>query len=103
LKEGRRRPAPAGKATGFTARFTGSQLIPPKKPGKRRSDGNTTVRISQALVPKLPHERDESPAAGKKASEPVIEKAADDLKQGHKDTDRGPETNRIARKLTSGN
>lgn len=72
----------------------------PKGP-ERRSDGDTTVRISQDLVPKLPHERDESPATGKKPPQPVIAKAADDLKQGRKDTDRGPETIRLARRLNS--
>ncbi len=78
-------------------RRTGSQ---------RRSDGDTTVRISQDLVPKLPHERDEtpaSPATGEKPPQPAIAQAAEDMKQGHKDTDRAPETNRIARKLNSKN
>jgi hypothetical protein len=75
-------------------RRTGSQ---------RRSDGDTNVRISQDLVPKLPHERDESAATGEKPPQPVIAQAAEDLKQGRQDTDRAPETNRLARRLASKN
>lgn len=67
--------------------------------GAQRRD--TTVRISQKLVPKLPHERDESAATGKEPPAPVIEQAADDLKQGRQDTGRMPETNRLARRLAS--
>jgi hypothetical protein len=69
--------------------------------GSQRRD--TTVRISQKLVPKLPHERDESAATGKEPPTPVIEQAADDLKQGRQDTGRMPETNRLARRLASKN
>ena len=75
----------------------------PRTGSQRRSDGDTTVRNSQDLVPKLPHERDESPATGAKPPRPVIAQAAEDLKQGRKDTDRAPETNRLARKLNSKN
>ena len=66
----------------------------------RRSPGDTTVRMSRKRVPKLPHERDESPERGRKPEQPVIERAAGDLEQGRKDTDRAPETNRLARKLS---
>ncbi len=79
------------------------QILHPRKGYQRNSDGDTTVRISQKLVPKLPHERDESPATGKKPPQPVIAQAAEDLKQGREDTDRAPETNRLARKLKSRN
>ena len=82
------------------------QTLHPRKGYQRHSDGDTTVRIAQVLVPKLPHERDEtpeSPATGTKPPQPVIAKAADDLKQGREDTDRAPETNRLARKLNSKN
>lgn len=67
--------------------------------GARRRD--TTVRISQKLVPKLPHERDESAPTEAGPPEPVMEQAADDLKQGRQDTGRMPETNRLARRLAS--
>lgn len=83
--------------------MTGAKPKGPRKGSERHADGDTTVRISQELVPKLPHERDESPATGRKPPQPIIAKAADDLKQGRKDTDRGPETNRLARRLSSRN
>lgn len=83
--------------------MTGAKAKGPRKGPQRHADGDTTVRISQDLVPKLPHERDESPATGAKPPRPVIAQAAEDLKQGRKDTDRAPETNRLARKLNSKN
>lgn len=72
-----------------------------RKGPQRHSDGDTTVRMARDLVPKLPHERDESPATGDKPPQAVIVQAAEDLKQGRKDTDRAPETNRMARNLKS--
>lgn len=83
--------------------MTGARQKAPRTGSLRRSDGDTTVSMSQVVVPKLPHERDESPATGKKPPEPVIARAAEDLKRGRQDTDRGPETNRLARRLTSKN
>jgi hypothetical protein len=68
------------------------------KPKRRRSAG-VVVRVAQAVVPKLPHERDESPERKTKPPEKVILKAAADLASGRQDTDRGPQTNRLARKL----
>jgi len=82
------------------------QTLHPRKGYQRPSNGDTTARMSRRLVPKLPHERDESPespATGEKPPRPVIAQAAEDLKQGRKDTDRAPETNRLARMLRSGN
>lgn len=73
----------------------------PRTGAQRPSDGDTTVRISQKLVPKLPHERDESALPENESPEPVMEIAADDLKQGRQDTGRSPETTRLARKLAS--
>jgi hypothetical protein len=65
----------------------------------RRSGGDTTVRIARTRVPKLPHERDESAGRGRKPPEKRIAKAAADLASGRQDTDRGPQTARLARKL----
>jgi hypothetical protein len=79
------------------------QTLHPRKGYQRHSDGDTTVRISRSLVPKLPHERDESPATGEKPPQPLIAQAAEDLKQGRRDTDRASETNRLARTLDSTN
>lgn len=85
------------------------QTLHPRKGYQRRSSGDTTVRMARSLVPKLPHERDESaesarsPATGERPPQPVIAQAAEDLKQGRMDTDRAPETNRMARKLESKN
>jgi len=41
--------------------------------------------------PGLPHEKDESTAGMVSPPRKVIKRAADDLKRGLKDTDRGPE------------
>lgn len=75
-----------------------AKLMVPRTGSQRR---DTTVRQSQKLVPKLPHERDQSAAAEEEPPEPVMEQAADDLKQGRQDTGRMPETNRLARRLAS--
>jgi hypothetical protein len=73
----------------------------PRTGSQRRSEGGTTVRISQKLVPTLPHEWDESAPSDYQSPEPVMEQAAEDLKQGRQDTGRSPETIRLARKLAS--
>lgn len=73
----------------------------PRTGAQRPSDGDTTVRLSQKLVPKLPHERDESAPTDNESPDPVMEQAAEDLKQGRQDTGRSPETNRLARRLDS--
>lgn len=78
-----------------------AKLMVPRAGAQRRSDGDATVRIAQQLVPKLPHERDESAPPENESPEPVMEQAADDLKQGRQDTGRSPETNRLARRLAS--
>lgn len=78
-----------------------AKLMVPRTGAQRRSEGDTTVRISQKLVPQLPHERDESAPTETEPPEPVIAQAADDLKQGRQDTGRSPETNRLARRLGS--
>lgn len=83
--------------------MTGANPNAPRTGALRRSEGDTTVSMSQVVVPKLPHERDESPATGKKPPQPVIVQAAGDLKRGSQDTDRSPETNRLARRLNSKN
>jgi len=83
--------------------MNGARTKTVSKGPQRRSKGDTTVRVAQVVVPKLPHERDESPASGKKPPAPVIAQAADDLKRGKQDTDRAPQTNRLARKLNSTN
>ena len=75
--------------------------VVPRTGVQRRSDGDTTVRISQTLVPKLPHERDESAPPENESPEPVMSQAADDLKQGRQDTGRSPEMNRLARRVDS--
>lgn len=71
----------------------------PRTGPQRRSDGDTTVRISQKLVAQLPHERDESAPIGREPPEAVMAQAADDLKQERQDTGRSPETDRLARRL----
>lgn len=59
------------------------------------------VRVSERRVPKLPHERDESAETQSQRSKPrsAIRRAAADLKDGQLDTDRGPETNRLYKRL----
>ena len=79
------------------------QTLHTRKGYQRHSNDGTTVRLSRNPVAKLPHERDESPATGGDPPQPVIVKAAEDLEQGRKDTDRAPETNRLARELRSKN
>ena len=79
--------------------MTGVKPKAPRGRAPRRSDGDTTVRIARTVVPKLPHERDESPDQKGKPPEKIILQAAADLASGREDTDRGPQTNRLARKL----
>jgi hypothetical protein len=80
-----------------------AKTLHPRKGYRPQSHGDTTVRMSQKPVPKLPHERDESPATGEKPPQAAIAQAAEDLKRGSRDTDRSPETNRLARRLASKN
>ena len=78
-----------------------AKLMVPRTGSQRRPDGDTTVRISQERVPKLPHERDESAPPESVSPQPVMQTAADDLSKGRQDTGRSPEMNRLARKLAS--
>ncbi len=66
-----------------------------------RKSVNTRVRagVDTSSAAKLPHERDESVGmTGGVTSEPM-QQAHKDLSRGLQDTDRGPETDRIYKKL----
>lgn len=66
---------------------------------RRQGAGKVTVRISQKIVPRLPHERDESTDA--KTGEPseVITQAATDLERGLLDTDRAAQMTKVYKNL----
>jgi len=78
-----------------------------KEPSRRVSKaahrrGTVKVSIAQKRVPRLPHEHDESSDSQAGEPLPVMQQAATDLKRGLEDTDRGPQTNRISKKLKGG-
>ena len=55
-----------------------------------RKPGQTTTDIGEQRAPRLPHERDESSDSQTEGVREIIKQAAQDLKQGMQDTDRGP-------------
>ena len=71
----------------------------PTSVARRRAAGTVKVSISQKIVPRLPHEHDESadPTTGEVRE--VIEQAADDLKRGLTDTDRGAQMTKVYKSL----
>jgi hypothetical protein len=66
---------------------------------RRQGAGRVTISISQKVVPRLPHERDESTDV--KGGEPseVIKQAVTDLKRGLIDTDRGAQMTKVYKNL----
>lgn len=68
-------------------------------PAQAENAGNTQVSIEQQVVPRLPHERDESADSQVSAPRKVMQQAAIDLKRGLKDTDRAAEVNLTYKKL----
>lgn len=55
-----------------------------------RPHGETHANIAGEPVPRLPHERDESASSQQGPDHEVIQQAAEDLRNGLEDTDRGP-------------
>ena len=61
--------------------------------------GRVKISISQAVVPRLPHDHDESADAQSGKPSEIIKQAATDLKQGLKDTDRGAQMAKVYKNL----
>jgi hypothetical protein len=68
-------------------------------PARADSAGNTQVSIGQEVVPRLPHERDESADSQVSPPRKVMQQAAKDIERGLKDTDRAAEVNATYKKL----
>ncbi len=72
---------------------------PPTDVVRRHRARRVKVSALKKVVPRLPHENDES--ADSKAGEPseVIKQAATDLKRGLTDTDRGAQMTKVYKNL----
>lgn len=68
--------------------------------GKRRQ-GKISVTLNQTPVPRLPHELDESSDSVGSVPRKPIQQAAEDIRNGLKDTDRCAETDKTYKKLKS--
>lgn len=65
---------------------------------KHPTSGMTDVSQKGAPTPRLPHERDESSDSQQQVlPDERVEKAGDDLRQGHLDTGRSPVTTELSR------
>ncbi len=66
---------------------------------RRQAAGKVKISISQKVVPRLPHEHDESADATTGEPRDVIKQAAADLKRGLTDTDRSAQMTKVYKNL----
>lgn len=71
----------------------------PNSMARRQGAGTVSVRISQKVVPRLPHERDESVDAEAAVPSEVIKQAVTDLRRGLIDTDRSAQMTKVYKNL----
>jgi hypothetical protein len=78
---------------------SGTPVRPVTEPGALGPSATHAV-VKGEVSPRLPHERDESSDSGTGAPTEVMQKAAEDVKGGHVDQPRGPDTQKNYSDLT---
>ena len=88
-------------STADSKNAAGKRIQPATDPAVTRSSA-THADVGGEVLPRLPHEQDESSDSGTRMPDPMMIQAAQDLKNGMQPTDRGETTDRLYQQTLRG-